>query len=382
MKIKFALLLLTVALLGTLLIACDTAAPDSGTEGESVTAETQSPETRPAAEATTEAPTAALTEAPTQAATETPATEPEETPEATSEPVSETAPETTPDTQAEAETESETDPETESETAPATEAETEPVTEPETLSPSEELAATLRSKDQLRAKTRKLADIKSDGVSTTVQGGYTDGTYHYQLFIKKDTASDEENNIVRLVKYDLESGKQVQVSDPLPLNHANDLTYNSKRGVFVAVHNNPHRKWVSLIDPETLTVIETIKMEHKIYSISYNEERDQYVVGLSGGQTFRYLDADFKAVDDVIFQPTELTKGYTTQGATSDANFIYFVLYNQNVITVYDWDGNFVTLIKLMVNGEPENLSVVDGTIYVATGHGGICSVYRVENLV
>ncbi len=371
MKTKFALLLLTVSLFGTLLIACDTAAPDTETEGESVTAETQSPETHPATEESTEAPT--------QAATTAPATEPEET-----EPVSETEPETLPDTQADAETEPETEPATETapETRFETEAETEPATEPETLSPSQELAATLRSKEQLRARTRKIADIHSDGVSTTVQGGYTDGTYHYQLFIKKDTASDEENNIVRLVKYDLESGQQVQVSDPLPLNHANDLTYNAKRGVFVAVHNNPNRKWVSLIDPETLTVIETVKMDVKIYSISYNEARDQYVVGLSGGQTFRFLDADFKPVDDVIYEPTELTKGYTTQGATSDENFIYFVLYNQNVITVYDWDGNFVTLIKLTVEGEPENLSVVGGDIYVATGHGGLCSVYRVEKLM
>jgi hypothetical protein len=263
--------------------------------------------------------------------------------------------------------------------AEITEAPTEEPTEAETLSSSDALAEMLRAKVEYRVRGKRIADIPSDGISTTVQGGYTDCKYHYQLFIKKDTASDEENNIVRLVKYDLESGEQVQVSEPLPLNHANDLTYNAKRGVFVAVHNNPHRKWVSLIDPETLTVIETIQMEYKIYSISYNEARDQYVVGLSGGQTFRFLDADFKAVDDVVFQPTELTTGYTTQGATSDENFIYFVLYNQNVITVYDWDGNFVSIIKLTVEGEPENLSVVNGVIYVATGHGGSCLLYRLD---
>lgn len=264
----------------------------------------------------------------------------------------------------------------------STEASTEPVTaEAESLSPSEAWAAVLRERSQWRASARKIATIPSDGVSTTVQGGYTDGRYHYQFFIRKDTESDEENNIVRLVKYDLESGKQVQVSDPLPLNHANDLTFNTKRGQFVAVHNNPHRKWVSFIDPETLTVVETVKMEYKIYSISYNESRDQYVVGLSGGQTFRILDADFKAVDDVVFQPTSQTAGYTTQGATSDDHFIYFVLYNKNVITVYDWEGNFVTLLTLTVEGEPENLSVVDGTVYVATGHGGACLVYEIVKL-
>lgn len=323
MKIKYLLLLMTVALLGVCFASCDGGAPD----GES---DTTLPASETAAEPATETPT----ETPTETATE----EPTET---------------------------------------QTEAPTETETEAETLSPSEELAALLRSSAELSAGARKLATIQSDGVSTTSQGGYTDGKYHYQLFIKKDKDSDEENNIVRLVKYDLEEGKQVAVSDPLPLNHANDLTYNPKRGVFVAVHNNPHRKWVSLIDPETLTVTETIQMDVKIYSISYNEARDQYVVGLSGGQTFRYLDADFQPVDDVIFQPTPLTEGYTTQGASSDENFIYFVLYNQNVITVYDWDGNFVSLIKLTVEGEPENLSVVNGTIYVATGQSGTTTVYE-----
>ena len=164
---------------------------------------------------------------------------------------------------------------TEAPTDPVTEAPTEAPTEAETLPPSEVLAEKLRAQSEWRARTKRIGVIPNDGVSTTVQGGYTDGKYHYQLFIQKDTASNEENNIVRLVQYDLESGEQVQVSDPLPLNHANDLTYNPKRGVFVAVHNNPHRKWVSLIDPETLTITETIQLDDKIYSISYNESRDQ-----------------------------------------------------------------------------------------------------------
>ncbi len=331
-KLLLPLSLLALSLLICALAACDGNTPEEGTTApETVTAAPTEPETEAPTEQPTEAPdTQALTEAPTEAPTE-------------------------PDT--------------------------EPETEAETLSPSEELASILRSKTELRANTRRCATVPNDGVSTTVQGGYTDGKYHYQLFIRKDTESNEENNIVRLVKYDLETQEQVQVSEPLPLNHANDLTYNAKRGVFVAVHNNPHRKWVSLIDPETLTVIETVKMDIKIYSISYNQALDQYVVGLSGGQTFRILDADFMPVDDVIFQPTEKTAGYTTQGASSDENFIYFVLYNQNVITVYDWDGNFVTLIKLTVDGEPENLSVVDGTIYVTTGFGGAAYVYEIVRL-
>lgn len=54
------------------------------------------------------------------------------------------------------------------------------------------------------------------------------------------------------------------------------------------------------------------------------------------------------------------------------------MLYVENVITVYDWDGNFVTLIHLSVQGEPENLTVVDGIIYVVTGYKKQALVYEI----
>ncbi len=255
---------------------------------------------------------------------------------------------------------------------------TETVTEPETLSGAEQLAKILRTSDSLRAQAKQIGLVRHDGVSHISQGGYTDGTYHYQLHIKKDTANNEENNIVRLVKYDIAEEKIVQISDPLPLNHANDLTYNPKRNVFLAVHNNPHREWVSIIDPETLTVIETVTIDFKIYSIAYNETRDQYVVGLSGGQTFRFLDADLKPVSDKVYDPTPKTTGYVTQGVACDDNFIYFVLYQKNVITLYDWDGQFVTLISLTIVEEPENISVVDGEIYIGVGTGAGTDLHQI----
>lgn len=307
MKNKYLLLLLTLALLVICLVACDKPAPD----GE-------------------------VTDTSAEDVTDTP---------------------TEPETQAPAESESEE----------TTEESTEPETEGETLSPSDELAAILRSSSDIQARTQRLAHIASYGESNLAQGGYTDGKFHYQIYIKKDNESNEENNIDRLVKYDIEQGCIKQVSWPLPLNHANDMTYNPKRGVFVVVHNNPHRDRISLVDAETLTLVETIQLDINIYSIGYNEKRDEYAVGLSGGQTFCRLDANFKRVDDVVFQPTPLTEGYVTQGAACDDNFIYFVLYAENVITVYDWDGNFITIIHMTVQGEPENMTAINGKIYVAT---------------
>ncbi len=215
----------------------------------------------------------------------------------------------------------------------------------------------------------------------TVQGGCLVGKYFYQAFLQKDTASDEQNNIVRIVKYDTEQKKVEKESADLPLNHANDITYNSKINALVVVHNNPNRTHISFVDPETLEITETKIIEYKIYCIDYNAKHDTYVIGLSGGQTFRIVDADFKAIGNV-FQPTDQTKGYTTQGCACDDNYIYFVLYNKNVITVYNWRGEFVTLITLDVGAvEPENISIAGDTLYVGCASGG-CKVFEVTVLL
>ena len=239
----------------------------------------------------------------------------------------------------------------------------------------------LASSDYWMADVEELGVIPNpDSQCKTKQGGWTDGVYYYQIFIKKDTASDEENNIVKLVKYNIETGEVVKTSENLGLNHANDLTYNPKRNIFVAVHNNPNRKKLSIIDPETFEVVDTVTLECKIFSLDYNAERDQYVIGIAGGQKFRFLNADFTYADDVIHQPTTLSKGYTTQGVSCDENYIYFVLYNQNCITVYDWNGNFISYVKLNISGEPENLSVVGNEIYISSAHSDGAHIYRISD--
>ena len=99
---------------------------------------------------------------------------------------------------------------------------------------------------------------------------------------------------------------------------------------------------------------------------------------MSGGQNFRFFTDAFKLTDRNLRQSTPLTAGYTTQGCATDENFVYFVLYKQNVITVYDWTGKFVSLISFDVgNIEPENISVVNDDIYITCANGG-GAVYRV----
>lgn len=224
----------------------------------------------------------------------------------------------------------------------------------------------------------KFLVSKIDTIKTS-QGGGTDGKYFYQALIKKDTQTNEVNNIVKIVKTDLETGKVVKISEDLSLNHANDITYNPKIGKLVVVHNNPYRDRISFVDPETLEVTETKMIGMKIYSIAYNATYDRYVVGLSGGQTFTILDSEFRKISSSAFQPTPLTTGYITQGMECDDQFIYFVLYKQNVITVYDWSGNFVSLITLDIKSiEPENVFIYKDELYVGCGTSTGTKIYKI----
>lgn len=229
--------------------------------------------------------------------------------------------------------------------------------------------ASLKASENLAAQTlEKFMKITCPSDMTAGQGGYTNGKYFFQGFVQSDTASDEANNVDCVARIDMETGEVELESERLQLNHCNDITYNEKLGYLVVVHNNPNRNCISFIEPENLTYVKTIALDYYIWSIDYNPTTDKYVVGLSGGQTFRILDSEFHAVGEV-FTPNKVTKSSTTQGVASDDDFIYFVYYNPNIIGIYDWDGNFVTTITLdkIAVGlyEPENISVIGDTIYI-----------------
>jgi len=237
---------------------------------------------------------------------------------------------------------------------------------------ADSLEKILTSADTLKSECKEMftIDMPTSAINPAAklniaQGGTVDGTYYYQAFIRKHVLSKEADNIVRIVKSELATGEIVQTSDNLKLNHANDITYNPKTNELIVVHNVPNTSRISIIDADTLTLKETKDIGVNIYCLDYNETYDEYVIGLSGGQSFQILNSDFTAKSSV-FQPTDRTDGFVTQGCSSCGDYIYFVLYKDNVITVYDRGGNFITLIQLDVKSlEPENITVINDKIYV-----------------
>jgi len=219
-----------------------------------------------------------------------------------------------------------------------------------------------------------FAEIARDGNYKVMQGAATDGTYLYYC-IENQALEKHESYIYKI---DIATGKIVTRSKSLQLDHSNDMTYNPKLNQLVVVHNAPNRKLVSFVDVTTLEKIETINIGREIFCMAYNEKRDQYVVGLSGGQTFCVLDSNFEYIRE--YSPVAST-GYTTQGMTCDDNFLYFAQSGANVVVVYDWDGYQVAIIPIeFTNIETENICIVGNDIYIGfyrSGNGGI--IYKTK---
>lgn len=234
-----------------------------------------------------------------------------------------------------------------------------------------EMTDLINSTDSYVTSHEKVLDIAKYNGHRIMQGGCTDGKYCYFALNDGDVKA-------YIFKYSVDDWKLVARSEVLPLDHSNDICYNPDTHELIVVHNAPNRDTISRIDPDTLEIKETRKIPYTIFSMAYNATRQMYVVGLSGGQNFATMDANFKPLKKYIANNT----GYTTQGVECDDDFIYFVQYKQNVIMIYDWDGKFVTRIDLSIQGEePENISLVEGEFIIgcnnASWSGGV--VYRLN---
>ncbi len=206
------------------------------------------------------------------------------------------------------------------------------------------------------------------------QGGTTDGKYLYQAFVK--TVGNETNNEVIIVKYDMETKRTVAMSERLKLNHCNDLMYDFNTNRIIAVHQSINPTKLSILDADTLQYVETIGYM-QTFGMSHSPERQQFACGVAGGLNIKLqpdtLKFDPKGI--LIYADPAKTDGYISQGIGCDENFVYSVLWDgrnkgkptfQNIIAVYDWYGNRVGIIKFNVGViEPENISSIDGVLYV-----------------
>lgn len=236
------------------------------------------------------------------------------------------------------------------------------------------------------AKGKALNFTKLSGQTVpgydTFQGSCGNGKFSWNILYNR------YNERCRITKVRLSDGKVVKVSGVLKVNHGNDITYNSKEKVLVIVHYTGKPWGVTLVDPKTLKVIAnktvtrpkstynasaaTVKEWDGITGIAYNASRDVYVASVKGTQNYVILDKNFCVEKYIKVSDYD---DYTPQGVEVTDEFILRAQSPQygnqkwNIISVYDWFGNYVCKIKTHKAAEAEGVFIAKGKLYGTLYH-------------
>ena len=221
------------------------------------------------------------------------------------------------------------------------------------------------------ARIEGLANISGDASYVTLQGGCFDKTRNY--FVLAFTDSSNVNAILVQLDTDLNI---VSTSLPLPLGHANDLTYNQEDDrIFVAVGNTGvYSGKVVVVNASTLTFdyAVTLPAMSEVWFISYDEDNKLYYA--DGYGALNVYDTSFNLVKTITRTYSYIGDGSLIQ----QCSFVYegkYVLVslsslNTDFETVYfsaiDETGvhTFAKYAPFDAKDELENICVVDGLLY------------------
>ena len=214
-----------------------------------------------------------------------------------------------------------------------------------------DLRAAIAAGKTLGANFKILFEYKGRDGFTTSQGAATDGKYAYVVMKKKEGGTETD----RIVKIDMTTWDIVAESDELPLDHGNDMTYDPNKNRLVVT--NMLNNIISVIDPETLTIVERAVPNYGSWGIGYIDGSSEYAFLASGGLTV--TDKDFNVIRSSPFEPAD---GYTGQGMDADSQYAYVPFSpnagkSNNIIQIYDLStGEFLGLISVGTKMESETV--------------------------
>lgn len=214
----------------------------------------------------------------------------------------------------------------------------------------------------------------------TVQGGCSDGTYAYYIM------NNRKIEKCKIVKVRLSDMKVIKVSGALKIDHGTDMTYNSKIKRLVVVHKRVNPKRLSLINPNTLKVekMKDVKMPSVLpgasssdlkgikgfFTIAYNRNRNQYAAVLSKTYHIMILDGNMNPITYIkpskkmtyLLQSMEVTNDYILVGQSPKAG----TGQKYNIISVYDWEGNYISRVLVKKGCELENIFYKGNQLYAS----------------
>ena len=214
-----------------------------------------------------------------------------------------------------------------------------------------------------------LFEYKGKDGFTTSQGVATDGKYAYVVMKKKE--GDLETD--RIVKIDMANWEIVAESDELALDHGNDMTYDPNKNRLIVV--NMLNNIISVIDPETLTIVDRVVPAYGTWGVGYIDGASQYAFLAYGTPSGLVItDKDFNPIRS---SPLTSESSYTGQGMDADARFAYVPLSpsaakSNNIIQLYDLStGEYLGIIPVGTKMESESIFHVGDDYYMNFNSNG-----------
>ena len=200
------------------------------------------------------------------------------------------------------------------------------------------------------------------------QGAASDGKYAY--FSVRRAGADSVGGVI--YKYDLKTHEKVAVSEEINFGHGNDLTFDTKNNRLIVAHGLAESHFLTIVDPETLTVIERVEIVPSGSSISYNPHTNTYAMG--EGYKVDYMDENFNLIKTFSRRDYDQS-GYVNQGMGSDEHYLYFPVSHsnktKNLIIVFDWNGNQIKEVSLPEQHESQSIFTVGDDYYITFYHNG-----------
>ena len=217
-----------------------------------------------------------------------------------------------------------------------------------------DIGQALREGKELCADFEVIFNYRGKDGFSTAQGAATDGKYAYVVMKKKEDNVETD----RVVKIDMETLQIVLESKEMPLDHANDMTYDpiKKRLVVVNMLNN----LISIIDPETLELVEQKTPAYGTWGVGYIDGTEQYAFLAYGSPSGLVItDSDFAPIRSSKLADTT---GYIGQGMDADAKYAYVPLSpdsgaRDNIIQIFDIKtGEYLGKVSVKTSMESESM--------------------------
>ncbi len=212
---------------------------------------------------------------------------------------------------------------------------------------------------KFKAMCTQVANFPVYNEFNVLQGCCSDGTYFY--LIMQTQIRDTMTCVIE--KVDPATWEIVQVSDPLPVDHGNSITYLPDTNQLVIANCMPDPKLVSWVAADTLKYIRTEKIPYNASSLSWSQARQQYAI-MGANKSTLIADAKLGVTDSY----NGLASNYTNQGYVVDDDYIYIISNSGNAVHVCDWEGHWIESISIPVGTEMESMiHCEDSDLYYTT---------------